>query len=209
MLAALWLAEIAVRIAVYVHAAGAWRVKDALAFTRLYYPFHTHSDGLIAGLIVANLVVAARQTDARVMTGLLARPWLVLLAGAVSMGVCWKLQSETLNFTGLALLFAAVVWWGMHRFPQALGSWVFYLGSRLSFGMYLNHPYVIRPVQRVVVALHGGVHMPTWAAPVIVAGVVCLSGAVSAVTFCVVEHPFLLLRTVLLRKKTAVPLVAH
>lgn len=204
MLAGLWVTEVAVRIVEYIRMAGAWRVKDPVAFTHLYYPFHTHSDGLIAGLVVANLVVAAQQPAAKAAAGFLARPWLVLLTGLVTMGVCWKLQSETLNFAGLAVLFAAVVWWGMHRFPNQMGSWPFYLGSRLSFGMYLIHPYVIHPLQHAL-----GQHPAIWQAPLMVTAVVCVSAATSAVTFCLVEHPFLLLRTVLLRRRTAVPLVAH
>ena len=209
MLTGLWLLEIAVRIAEYVHMAGHWRTKDAAAFEHLYYPFHTHSDGLIAGLIVANLVVAAGQPHAQAWKGLLARPWLVLVSGVIAMVVCWKVQSETLNFTGLALLFAAVIWWGIQGRQQWMSSHVFYLGSRLSFGMYLNHPYLIQPVSRLVQRLGPQAHMPGWGAPLIAVIVACLSALLSCVTFCLVEHPFLLLRTVLLRRKEAVPLVAH
>ena len=209
LLGGLWLLEIGVRIAEYVRMAGHWRVKDSAAFGQLYYPFHTHSDGLIAGLLIANLVVAASQPGARKWTGLLARPWLVLALGVAGMGVCWKLQSETLNFAGLGLLFGSVVWWGIHTHPQWLSSRFFYLGSRLSFGMYLNHPYLIRPVTQLVVSLHPHLPPPAWAAPLIAAVVACLSVAISFVTFCLIEHPFLLLRTVMLRKKEVVSLVAH
>ena len=208
MLAGVWLLEVAVRIAEYVHMAGGWQIKNSGAFGQLYYPFHTHSDGLLAGLLVANLVVAAGQPEALAIRGLLSRPWLTLGAGAVAMGVCWKLQSETLNFAGLAVLFASMVWWGIYAKPQWLGSRLFYVGSRLSFGMYLNHPYLIRPVAVVVARLHAGT-LPLWGAPVIAAVVACLSAVIAFGTFCLVEHPFLLLRTVLLRRKTAVALVAH
>ena len=209
MLAGLWLLEIAVRIAEYVHRTGAWRVKDAVAFEHLYYPFHTHSDGLIAGLIVSNLVVAAQGRKARGETVGNARPWLVLLVGVVGTGVCWRLQSETLNFAGLGMIFAAVVWWGIHRAPEALRSRFFYLGSRLSFGMYLNHFYFVEPVLRGMERMHGGARLPLALTPVAVAAVVGGSALVAAATFCLVEHPFLLWRTVLLRRRTAVPLVAH
>ncbi len=211
MLGGLWALEVAVRIGEYVRMAGHWRVKDPAAFSHLYYPFHTHSDGLIAGLLVANLVIAAQQPGARRWTGLLARPWAVLAVGILSMGLCWKLQSETLNFTGLALLFAALVWWGIHGHAQWLSSRFFYLGSRLSFGMYLNHPYLIHPVSRLVTAWSSTpkAHAPIWAAPATAVLTACLSALLALVTFCLVEHPFLLLRTLMLRRRTAVQLVAH
>ncbi len=207
MLLGVWLTEITVRVAQYVHMAGGFRVKNAAAFGHLYYPFHTHSDGLIAGLLVANLVVVARLPGAPAWRGLLSRPWLVFAAGAAAFGACWKLQSETLNFTGLAIFFAAVVWWGIHGHSQWMSGRIFYLGSRLSFGMYLNHPYLIQPLTRLVLGSHA--HPLVWAAPLVTVLAVCLSAALSLLTFCLVEHPFLLLRTVLLRRSLAAPLVAH
>jgi peptidoglycan/LPS O-acetylase OafA/YrhL len=185
----------------YLHAGHHLFVRDPAAFATIYYPFHTHCDGLIAGLFIANLAgdPAAKRT--------VRRPWLFALAGLVLLLAAKRLQPETLDFTGLALFFGALVWWGTQRTLRLFDSRLFYWFSRLSFGMYLLHPYLIPATLRFVLPhLHRlGMPLSTMLCAVVLAIAAAL---VSCVTFCLVEHPFLVLRTAVLRKREVVPLVA-
>ena len=178
--------------------------KDPLAFAHLYYPFHTHCDGLIAGLVVANLASAHER-----VTGLLARSGLLVLLCGVLLGAVMALRSDILPFTGLAIFFASLVWWGIQSGTRLFEQHIFYLLSRLSFGMYLNHEYMQGWMVRRLEPLLQDAHVPAAAAAAL--GFIALAGAsmgVAAVTFCLVEHPFLMLRTALLRKAVP-PLTAH
>ena len=200
-----WLVEICVRIATYVHVAGGFHIKSEAAFLTVYTPLHTRSDGLLAGLLIANL--ALEQGKVR---GLFARPRLLVLVGAVVFVGCWRLQSETLNFAGLAVFFGSVLWWGLREGAPLLRGRFWYITSRLSFGMYLNHMYmldgIITPSMRVTHALPvGGVLGCLLTFSVATS----CSMLLATVTFCLIEHPFLVLRTALLRRREAVPLIAH
>ncbi len=198
----LWSLEIVTRIATYVHATGHFLVKDPEAFTRIYTPLHTHSDGLLAGLLVANFALSPKPTG-----GLLAQRNLLLGLGfAVFLG-CWALQSETLNFAGLAVFFATAVWWGLGSGARLLSGRFFYIVSRLSFGMYLNHQYMLGVVIDAVMR-----HIP--AGPALASSLAyvlltALSIVLAFGSFCLIEHPFLVLRTAVLRRRETVPLVAH
>ncbi len=183
---------------------GHWLGKDPRAFAHLYYPFHTHCDGLLAGLVVANLASAQERA-----TGLLARPGLLVLGCGALLGAAMTLRADILPFTGLAIFFASLVWWGVRSGTRLFEQHIFYLLSRLSFGMYLNHEYMQGwIVSRLEPLLHT-THIPAEAGAAL--GFVALASAslgVAAVTFCLVEHPFLMLRTALLRR-TVPHLTAH
>ncbi len=178
--------------------------KDPQAFAHLYYPFHTHCDGLIAGLVVANLATTQRRA-----TGLLARPGLLVLLCGLLLGAILALRSDILPFTGLAIFFSSLVWWGIQSGTRLFQQHIFYLLSRLSFGMYLNHEYLQGWMLSRLEPLLQDAHVPAVAGAAL--GFVALASAslaVATVTFCLVEHPFLMLRTALLRR--AVPhLTAH
>ncbi len=178
--------------------------SDPDVFAKLYYPFHTHCDGLISGLFVANLIVSKDK-----LGWLLRRPAIAVLCALVLMVVTNRIQNNVFNFTGLALFFAAVTWWGIQRMPQGFSHHIFYLLSRLSFGMYLNHDYMPRWILSRVLPSLGLMHLGGNLAAL--SGFVLLtlcSMAVSTVTFCLVEHPFLVLRTALLQR-TEPHLTAH
>ncbi len=178
--------------------------KDLRAFAHLYYPFHTHCDGLIAGLVVANLASSHER-----VTGLLARPGLLVALCGLLLGVMMALRSDILPFTGLAIFFASLVWWGVQSGTRLFEQHIFYVLSRLSFGMYLNHEYMQGWMVSRLGPLLGNAHVPVVAGAALgFLALTCASLAVAAVTFCLVEHPFLMLRTALLRR--AVPaLTAH
>ncbi len=201
----IWVLEIGARIATYVHAAGGFHVKNDAAFLQVYYPLHTRSDGLLAGLLMANLALEQGKRH-----GIFARPRLLFVLGLLVLLGCKFLQSETLNFAGLAIFFASALWWGLREGASFLRGHFWYVTSRLSFGMYLNHMYMTEAIIARSMGLTRGLPQ---------AGVLgCLvafvlttacSMLLAMVTFCLIEHPFLVLRTAVLRSREAVPLVAH
>lgn len=199
-LVATMLLEIIVRGATYYAHSGHIFARNPAAFETLYYPFHTHCDGLIAGLLVSKLASGKSTFHMR-------RPWLIVLAGLVFLVGVHALQPEILDFTALAVFFGALVWWGTQRNISLFNHRVFYWLSRLSFGMYLLHAYLIAPLFR-----HTLPHMVARSGPLAsvlyFAVLVVCSALLSAVTFCLIEHPFLVLRTAVLRGKTVVPTVA-
>ncbi len=203
-LAGLMLLVLAIRAFTFHALTDHFLGKNPLAFAQLYYPFHTHCDGLLAGLVVANLASSQQRPS-----GLLARPGLLVLICGALLGAVLASRSDILPFTGLALFFASLVWWGLRSGTRLFRQHIFYLLSRLSFGMYLNHEYMQSWIVSRLNPLRHAAHVPAVAATafgfVVLA---CASMGLAAVTFCLVEHPFLMLRTALLRK-TVPPLTAH
>jgi peptidoglycan/LPS O-acetylase OafA/YrhL len=112
-------------------------------------------------------------------------------------------------FLALALIFGGVTV-ALLALPRRqvgpLAATPFFTLSRLSFGMYLNHfavihwagPTLAAAVRRVVGANVVAIGLT-------LALVVACSAAIAALTFVLVERPFLLLRERAVRRPAAVP----
>jgi peptidoglycan/LPS O-acetylase OafA/YrhL len=179
---------------------------DQLFLRTLYEPIHSHADGLIMGLLLSNLEVAG---DRQYRQGYFASAWNVF-AAVVLCVVCQRVQQAALNFTGVTLVFGAVIWYLLvKRRPRLrfLDAVAFYTLSRLSYGMYLNHSYMQEAVTHWGLnLLPGAAHFPGVHLVLTVSSLVVLSAASAVVTFCLIEYPFLKLRARWLdRKKTARP----
>ena len=187
-----------VRAAFWIHGTGHFFTHDPQLFSStIYYRTITHCDGLIIGLIIANLWETRTQ--------LRSNPWLLVGIGTVSLVALHVLQKEIFDFSGLALFFGSFVWLGVQRNVAVFNSKLFYWISRLSFGMYLNHEY-IAPWVVARILPHLGLSRSHLLANLLgVAVLVLLSAAVALVTFCLVEHPFLQLRKIVLAKPTRAP----
>jgi peptidoglycan/LPS O-acetylase OafA/YrhL len=188
------------RIAIWLHHTGSFFATDTPLFDTMYYNFHTHCDGLIMGLILSNLWVNRRTEAANTFW----RSSLLVVGGFALLAGLRQLQHELLIFTGLAFFWGSLVWFGLTSGVRLFQSRLFFWISRLSFGMYLNHPYLLRPIIEGVLP-----HLSLFPAGSIASqllGTVILtvvSAAVALVTFCLVEHPFLNLRTRLLGSRPA------
>jgi peptidoglycan/LPS O-acetylase OafA/YrhL len=186
------------RAAIWIHHTGHFFHHDPALFSTIYYPFHTHCDGLIMGLIISNLWVSKGKSGPRDAP----RKWklyLLVAAAAIAMVLLRDLQHEILSFTGLALFFGSLVWFGINTGSKLFQSRVFYWISRLSFGMYLNHPYLISPVLKFLLP-HIHLFSPSSVGTQLLGFMIltAVSAAVALVTFCLVEHPFLNARKLLL-----------
>jgi peptidoglycan/LPS O-acetylase OafA/YrhL len=170
----------------------------------LYWPFHLHADGLVMGLFLAWLATAR---PAAIAARDAARNWVAPLVLFLAGCALRQFEKYTFAYTGLALIYG-----GMTLFMLRDRSWItrlsawrgFHTISRLSYGMYLNHFFVVPQVFEHVDAPAGGFDLLRFGA--VYGTSLVLSMAAAAVTFCLVEHPFLMLRERWLeaRRKTAV-----
>jgi peptidoglycan/LPS O-acetylase OafA/YrhL len=156
-------------------------------------PFHTHSDGLLAGLLISWVSI--------LRPGLLAslplyRNLILPVALAVVGVVLRWLDPHLFAFSGLALIFGGMTCFVLRdrsSFTRLARARIFYVLSRLSYGMYLNHFPILGfgvPVfLRATSALSG---YPSFVLGYIVA--LLASIIVSAATFITIESPFLQLR---------------
>jgi peptidoglycan/LPS O-acetylase OafA/YrhL len=116
-----------------------------------------------------------------------------------------RLQSEVFDFTGLALVFGALTWFlllNKRWWLSVLDSRFFYVISRLSYGMYLNHEYMHEWATRVMLRwIPLAKSLPALHETITIALFASLSAGVSLVTFCAIESPFLHLRDSLLAKQ--------
>ncbi|MFY9854184.1 MAG: acyltransferase [Terracidiphilus sp.] len=179
-----------IRAVIWVHGTGHFFQPSAELFSPIYFGSITHCDGLVMGLIISNLWVTREKPVSKFATpGIL-----VAVAAALMIGLR-ELQKGIFDFSGLALLFGSLVWFGIQRKTAIFNSRIFYWISRLSYGMYLNHEYMCPwIVNSVLPRLPFTARLPLLANLVGVALIVMLSIAVAIVTFCGVEYPFLQIR---------------
>jgi peptidoglycan/LPS O-acetylase OafA/YrhL len=182
------------RAVVWLHVTGHFFLHDPELFAPLYYSSVTHCDGLIMGLIIANLWVTGDKPSCKFAT-----PGVLVAVAIVLLILLHQVQKEVFDFTILALLFGSLVWFGLQCRTVIFNSRIFYWLSRLSFGMYLNHEYMCPwLVSRVLPRLPLSNRFPALTNIVGVALIATLSALVALGTFCFVEHPFLQLRKVVL-----------
>jgi len=185
------------RLAMWIHGTGNFFQASPSLFSILYYDSFTHCDGLIIGLLIANLWVTRDTVNSTRIRSLL-----LLGAGLTAMLGLHLLQKEVFDFTGLALFFGSLVWFGLARPTTIFNNRIFYWLSRLSYGMYLNHEYMAPWVVRTFSGLSFLNPHPLLANVFGVAFLTLISAALALATFCCVEYPFLQLRAALLRSRT-------
>jgi peptidoglycan/LPS O-acetylase OafA/YrhL len=157
----------------------------------IYSPLHTHSDALAIGVMIA--LLAATYPYVLKMR----RVAVALSISMIAVGVLARVTDHIeLSYTSLALIYGGLAVFGLHNAKaNRHASWRgFHVLSRLSFGMYLNHPVIIDAVTPYVqryVATHAA--SPTLFG-VAFATVIACSALISFVTFSLIERPFLRLR---------------
>ena len=162
----------------------------------VYYFFHTHSDSLAIGVLISwiliwtpNLLPKSRLVDAALL--------LVFLFGFglwYHTGLTPLYSIVAISYGTLTLLLLRI------QLPSPLRSKVFYIVSRLSFGVYLLHPGLLKHVMPYYVRLFGNGFV-SYISAFVLWGTATL--VLAFVTFSLVELPFLKLRDRLLIRKTA------
>jgi len=173
---------------VTIHGAG------EAGFDRIYGPIHTHCDGLLVGLFLA--WVSLKRPGA--LSPECRHPWRAPLLAIAAGFALREVDKLLFSFSGLALIYGGLVVLGLRASPRVrqLTAWRgFHFLSRVSFGMYLNHfevlPRLLPGTTRALATLLGT--GPLLAAVVFLIAVLS-SALVAAVTFVLVEDPFLALR---------------
>ena len=160
----------------------------------MYGPIHTHCDGLLVGLFLAWASVKRPETLSPDHPHPWRWPLVAIAAGFVLRGI----DQTLFSFTGLGLVYGGLAALGLRAGPRVrqLTAWRgFHILSRLSYGMYLNHfevlPRVLPRLTRALVPIVGSGWMLAAVAYLIA---ILASALVAAVTFVVIEEPFLALR---------------
>lgn len=167
--------------------------------TMMYEPFHLRSEALFVGLLIALVSVMRPTWFARPRTAGFSRTGCAVAVMAAAVGVALRTASNVVfPFFGLALIFGGLtIWLLLDR------SWVtrllhghgFYVISRLSYGIYLNHLLImlwLSPWLLAVLAKQFGSGTLICVVTMLIVMTCSLVGA--AVTFVFIEHPFLRLR---------------
>lgn len=192
------------RIVLWVRATGHFFAHDPKAFEPIYYNFHTHCDGLIVGLIIAHIWVSGNRPRTNRFTSVL-----IITIALIALVGLHTVQKEVFSFTGLALVFGALVWYGLNCTTVIFNSRLFYWLSRLSFGMYLNHEYMKSWVVHALLPRTPWITQGSVVAEWIGVAVLALcSASIALVTFCVVEFPFLEFRKKLMARSSVKALSA-
>ena len=162
-------------------------------FDAIYFPFHTHSDGLVVGLFISWLSIA--KPAAIAPRGILSNavtPLIMIAAG----GALYLANRLIFGFSALALIYGAMVLFVLRDesfVSAALRFRGFHLMSRLSYGMYLIHfPVLVfgMPLLASLTGTNAG-QAGFWLGGL---GILCATFAISAVTFILIESPFLRFR---------------
>jgi peptidoglycan/LPS O-acetylase OafA/YrhL len=160
----------------------------------VYYPFHTHSDGLAMGLLISWIMTWKPE----IMR--LGR-WLDVVLALICIGAFafWYVASLTLLYFAVAVSYGALTLLLLRVPFPAIFRWrVFYVISRLSYGVYLLHPGLLKHVMPYHTRLIGQA-FPGYFTAFFFWGVVTLG--LAFVTFSFVELPFLKMRDRLLAEK--------
>ena len=187
-------------------------IVDPLPRHLIYTPFHTHSDGLFAGLIVGWVSVMRSKLLAPTSFG---RNLATLLCFVVAGAALRVLDKFLFAYTGLALIFAGMVVFVLRDkslFSRLADNRIFYVLSRLSYAMYLNHFAILAWAMPGLVAWLARHQLSTNLTGFTLAYIVVLgtSIGIAAVTFVAIESPFLRIRDrwIANRKRSQAPQVA-
>ena len=162
------------------------------------YNFHLHFSGLIIGLMIALLSQLRPQWFERQAGRFSWKGMAIFTSAAVLAVAIHGVADQVFPYLALALIFGGLtVWvlWDASFVSRPLNSHVFYVISRLAYGMYLNHIFIM-------------IVTGAWAVPTLVKALgntppafflgllftVVSSVLVATATFVLVEHPFLQMR---------------
>jgi peptidoglycan/LPS O-acetylase OafA/YrhL len=160
----------------------------------IYYAFHTHSDGLPAGVILAWIRVFRPQwlSSLGFFRNLL-EPVLIV----ATCGFLYRWNQVWFNFTALGGIYTAAILFALRQTSSSSPAtpwlqWrIWYWISRLSYGIYLNHFGLLHHLQEP---------LRNWAGDSLVAKVAALlllwstTMAIAFITYAIIELPFLRMR---------------
>lgn len=160
-----------------------------VVFNKIYEPMVTHSDGLAVGAIIAWVSVyrSGWLGKAKLRVGVA-----IVFAGLLISGALYAIDSGIFAFSAWSILYGAATIAMLRGLEFRLTAWKgFYVLSRLSYGIYLNHQYVLSVLIPHLQSKCGTgylVFVIGWTAGL------AISLLISFITFSLIELPFLRLR---------------
>jgi peptidoglycan/LPS O-acetylase OafA/YrhL len=182
-----------------------WEADQAM-----YFPFHLHNQGLLVGLLLAFAVTMRPEWFRRADdAGWSWRgTWIAVAMAVVGLGLR-AASGLVFSYTALALIYGGLVVFVLFDrswFSRLTGGWPWYLVSRLSYGMYLNHLMFGSAIIVAATRALRQAQLGDTATYLLALGLtIALSMAMALCTFLLVEHPFLLLRERLVRRAPGAP----
>jgi peptidoglycan/LPS O-acetylase OafA/YrhL len=185
-------------------AAGASSQAIAL---RLYSPFHSHNEGLLVGLLLSLLATYMPRLVAPSQSRRLSVRGLLVLAAALGVAALVRREGgQALSFSALALIYGGIAYFALvdRSLLTAPFRWrIWYPVARLSYGMYLNHLVLGSGVILAGLAALRVWHLGGGSLFALGLGFTTIvSMALAAVTYVLVEHPFLQLRNRILTQRS-------
>jgi peptidoglycan/LPS O-acetylase OafA/YrhL len=175
-------------------------LAEPVVHNKMVGPIHLHAEALLVGLILAWIAVQRPRWIAKEESSRISRRGIVVLIVGAGLGMALDIANkEIFSFTALALIFGSCTYFVLvDRSPltRPLHAFAFYPISRLSYGMYLNH-FLVIPSSTAWVIAHAPGPLPVVFFGGLALGTIISVGA-ATVTFLLVEHPFLQLRSSLL-----------
>jgi peptidoglycan/LPS O-acetylase OafA/YrhL len=154
----------------------------------MYSPIHTHSDGLALGVLIAWATVFRPEALNTSKQRIVICVSMLLAAG----GLYW-LNREVFKYSSLALIFGSAVLAGLGAGTAwRVVNWRgFYVISRLSYGIYLNH-FGLVPIVTPPLRFLRGMGAAGYFAAYLTVFAAC--AALALCSFAAIEWPFLRLR---------------
>jgi peptidoglycan/LPS O-acetylase OafA/YrhL len=175
-------------------------LSNEVVHNRMVGPIHLHTEALLVGLILAWITVHRQRWIAKEESRRVSRRGLVVLVAGAGLGMALDIANkEIFAFMALGLIFGACTYFVLvdrSFLTRPLHAFAFYPISRLSYGMYLNHFLVVPSSTAWAIANVPGPLPVVFFAGLLLGTAISIGAAV--VTFLLIEHPFLQLRTRLL-----------
>ena len=180
------------RIAVWKYETGYFFGSSSLVFANIYYKFNTHCDGLIMGMIISKSLDQLGQQS--IVRSARTGPPSSVFAGFALLVLAQQVQHQVLIFSGLAFFFGSLVWFGLH-WKVALLQFAPVLLGFPAFLRHVSQPCVFGALDQRPCLAALAVARRYHANSRVFFMLSVMSALIALVTFSLVEHPFLELRS--------------
>lgn len=159
----------------------------------LYFPFHTHMDGLFMGVFLAGLALLIKEKK-EIRTQMISLVLLVLTICSVILRHKYRIY---FNYTCFAFLFGTILWWIVHQNislkSNQYSTIILSIIAKLSFGVYLIHYQFLLWMMPTLGQFYSFLpHELNFLFSTSSIYLVCLF--IAGITYRHIEHPFLEIR---------------
>lgn len=194
-----WLLLACVFLPLGGRAAQYWRNPSIALLDGFYYYSHNRFDEIFVGVLIAYVHVVHHDAMRRWAYRLRHVLWVVAVACAASVwaaGGLWHGGQFTVvwQFILMAVAAGLFVVNGLHlenRATRFFQHQLWYPLSRVSYGSYLIHPFVLFGLLSLYYATTGRIIVGVWPFVILCIAVLTISNTIAAVMFMVLERPML------------------